>query len=104
MSQRSSTDKAPITEKARTINQTLGEACVVLVKRRPRGKARRPQFPRLLLRWYSADQSLSFTLRQFEPERSVGPKGRHSYATAPTAASWETVERRPGWDRGCVRV
>ena len=33
--------------KALTIHQTLGKACVVLVKRRPQGRARRPQFPRL---------------------------------------------------------
>ena len=52
---------API--KPLTIVQTLGEGCAVLMKRRPRGRARRRQRPRLLRRWYSADHSLAFTLR-----------------------------------------
>ena len=52
---------API--KALTSTETVGEACAALVKRRPRGRARRRQLTRLLRRWYSADHSLAFTLR-----------------------------------------
>ena len=58
-----------------TITHTPGEACAVPVKRRPRGKARRPQNPRLLLRWYSADHStLEYiqTLTERLPHRYSG--------------------------------
>ena len=49
MSQPSSTEKAPVADKSSTDDQSnsRGEACVVLTKRRPRGRPRRPQFPRL---------------------------------------------------------
>ena len=63
MSQPSSTDKAPMTDKNTGDQSVSWGACVVLVKRRPRGKARRPHFPRLFLRWYSADQALAFAVR-----------------------------------------
>ena len=67
-SNRCSSSRRPAPIKAQTTTQTLGEAHAVLVKRRPRGRARRRQVPRLrphLLRSrsYSADHSLAFTLR-----------------------------------------
>ena len=52
---------APIKELSAA--QTLGEACAVMVKWRPRGRANRRPLPRLLRRCYSADHSLMYTLQ-----------------------------------------
>lgn len=48
------------------ISPTVGEACVVLVRRHPRGRARRPLFPRFWCSGGSARTSPSrFTLRHW---------------------------------------
>lgn len=52
----------PAPMNALTTTQTVGEACAVLVKRRPRGRPRRRALPRLRRRWYSVDHSLPLSL------------------------------------------
>lgn len=85
MSQSSSTDKAPSTTKHhREATQIRGEACVVLVRLRPRGRAsQNPRLlPCLLRRWYSADTLPRIYPPSFDLELSMGSKGRRSYFTA----------------------
>ena len=82
---RQGTQYRQFTHHRQKINQTLGKACVVLVKRRPRGKARRPQFPHLLQR----GPVPRVHPPTFELERSVGPNGRHSY---PTVAKLRVID------------
>ena len=64
---------API--KALTTTLTLAEDCAVLVKWRPRMRAHRRPLPRLLRRWYGADQSLALTLRALNWRVQWGRRG-----------------------------
>ena len=111
--------KAPSTIKAQTTTQTLGEAHAVLVKRRPRGRARRRPVPRLrprLLpsRSYSADHSLAFALRALNWSVGWGrgaallldgDEAQGDRYTCLGCPDGDVVGNRgaaAGWDRGCV--